>query len=207
MVALRGFAERIHIASPRRNGAAAFMDCSSLNGKAAFFQREVKVLGGRGLLRVNPNHQHAGGAQELRQPIKRRIEGFRRAPSPIDQHDVVLAGRTATICGGRRASKAAAMQLQHQLDAPGTGDDDSMLLRATCERDHRFDDSIARWSGVRGSHDVTIQVRLLPAAHAGGWTADRRLKRLMQAKCLQAKCLQAKCLQAKCLQDKCLAKC
>jgi hypothetical protein len=52
---LRGFANRIHFTSPRRNGAAAFMDGSSLNEKAAPFQREAKVLVGRGLLGVNPD--------------------------------------------------------------------------------------------------------------------------------------------------------
>ena len=34
-IVLRGLADRIHFASPRRNSAAAFMDCSGLNGKAA----------------------------------------------------------------------------------------------------------------------------------------------------------------------------
>jgi hypothetical protein len=50
------------------------------------------------------------------------------------------------------------MQLQHHLDALGTSNDDSVLFRATCKRDHRFDDSIACWSGTRRSHDVTILV-------------------------------------------------
>ena len=154
-------------APPRRNGAAAFMDCSGLNSKAALFQREAKVLGGRGLLRVDPNHQHAGGAQEFHQPIKRRLERFGGAPPPVDQHDIILTGRMTAIRGRSRARKAAALQLQHQLDASGAGDDDSMLLRAAGERDHRVDDSIARGSGMRGSHDITIQVALLPAADAG----------------------------------------
>src|ERR1035437_299449 len=43
------------------------------------------------------------------------------------------------------------MQLQHQLEALGTGYDDSVLLRATCKRDHRFNDSIACGSGTTHS--------------------------------------------------------
>jgi hypothetical protein len=42
-----------------------------------------------------------------------------------------------------------------------------MLLRAACERDHRLDDSIAHGGGTGSSHDVTIQVWLLPAADPG----------------------------------------
>ena len=38
------------------------------------------------------------------------------------------------------------------------GDDDSVLLRAACERDHRFNDAVACWSGSREGHDVTISV-------------------------------------------------
>jgi hypothetical protein len=36
MIALCGFADRIHFASSRRNGALAFKDGSRVNGKAAF---------------------------------------------------------------------------------------------------------------------------------------------------------------------------
>src|ERR1700732_4319218 len=39
---LCGFADRIHFASPRQNGAAAFMDRSVLNDKSAPFQRKAK---------------------------------------------------------------------------------------------------------------------------------------------------------------------
>jgi hypothetical protein len=35
------------------------------------------------------------------------------------------------------------------------------LLRATCKRDHRFDDPVACGSNMREIHDVTIPVRLL----------------------------------------------
>jgi hypothetical protein len=156
--ALRGFADRIHFASPRRNGAAAFMDGSRLNDKAPPFQREAKGFVGRGLLRVNPDHHHAGGPQEAHQPIKRDLEGFERAPPPIDQRYVVLAGRMAAVCRGCGTNITAAMQLQHQLDALGTGDDDSVLFRARCKRDHRVNDSIARWRGTRRIHHVTILV-------------------------------------------------
>jgi hypothetical protein len=134
------------------------MDGSRLNDKAAPLQREAKGFVGCGLLGVNPDDQHTGGTQELHQPVKRYLEGFERAPPPIDQRYVVLASRMAAVCRGCRARIPAAMQLQHQLDAPGTGYDDSVLLRATCERDHRFNDAIACGSGTRGSHDVTMLV-------------------------------------------------
>jgi hypothetical protein len=87
---LRGFADRIHFSAPCRNGAAAVMDGSPLNDEAAPFQREPKGFVGRGLLGVNPDHQHTGGAQEVHQPVKRDLEGFERAPPPIHQRYVVL---------------------------------------------------------------------------------------------------------------------
>jgi hypothetical protein len=51
----------------------------------------------------------------------------------------------AAVCRGCRLNIAAAMKLQHQLDALGSSYDDLMLLRTTCKRDHRFDDLIAYW--------------------------------------------------------------
>jgi hypothetical protein len=38
---------------------------------------------------------------------------------------------------------AAAMQLEHQLGAPRSRNDDALLLRAACECEHRFDDALA----------------------------------------------------------------
>ena len=155
---LRGFADRIQFASPCRNGAAAVVDCSPLNDEAASFQREPKGVVGRGLLGVNPDHQHGGGAQEVHQPVKRDLEGFECTPPPIHQRYCVLPGRMAAVRRGCRASIAAAMQLQHQLDGLGPGYDDSVLLGATCKRNHRFNDAVACGSGTRGSHDVTILI-------------------------------------------------
>jgi hypothetical protein len=134
------------------------MDRSVLNDKSTPFQREAKDFIGRGLLGVNPYHQEADGVQEIHQPIKRGLESSEGAVPPIDQHNVVLACRMATVGRGSRASIAAAMQFQHQLDAPGTSYDDSVLFRETCKRDHRFKDAIACGSGTRGNHDVTIMV-------------------------------------------------
>jgi len=132
------------------------MDRSGLNDKSAPFQREAKGFIGGGLLGVNPYHQDAGGAQEIQQPIKRGLESSERAPPPIDQHYIVLACRMAAVGRGSRASIAAAVQFQHQLDAPGTGYDNSVLLRTSCERDHRFNDAIACGRDARESHDVTM---------------------------------------------------
>jgi len=36
------------------------------------------------------------------------------------------------------------MQRKHQLNALRASDDDLILLRATCEGDHRFDDLLIR---------------------------------------------------------------
>jgi hypothetical protein len=177
--ALRGFAQRIDFASPRGKGAAAFMHGSCLDDKAAPFQGEAKGFVGRGLLGINPDDQQAGGTQEPHQPIKRYLEGFERAPSPIDQRDIVLTGRMATVCRGCRANIAAAMQLQHQLDALGASYDDSVLLRAACKRDHRFNDSIACWSGTRRSHEVTIVVKCLELIR--GQDGPQSTRRLVQA--------------------------
>jgi hypothetical protein len=64
----------------------------------------------------------------------------------------------AAVCRGGRASIAAAMQLQHQLDGLGPGYDDSVLLGAACKRNHRFNDAVAYRGGTRGKHDVTILI-------------------------------------------------
>jgi hypothetical protein len=69
------------------------MDRSGLDDKSAPFQGEAKGFAGRGLLEANPDHRQTGRTQEVHQPIKRDFEGFERAPQPIGQRDVVLAGR------------------------------------------------------------------------------------------------------------------
>jgi hypothetical protein len=53
------------------------------------------------------------------------------------------------------------MQLKHQLDGPGPGYNDSVLLGAACKRHHRFNDAVAYASGTGGSHDVIILIWLL----------------------------------------------
>jgi hypothetical protein len=62
---LRGLADRIHLASPRQNGTAAFMDRSGLDDKSAPFQGEAKGFAGRGLLGGNPDHLRTGRTQEV----------------------------------------------------------------------------------------------------------------------------------------------
>src|ERR1700749_3548273 len=101
---LRGFAERLHSASPRRKGAAAFMNDFRLDQKAAAFQQEAKGFVGRRLLRGNPEDPPTARTQESLPPIKRYLEGSECAPSPIDQRYVVLAGWIAAVCRGCRAS-------------------------------------------------------------------------------------------------------
>jgi hypothetical protein len=137
------------------------MDRSVRNDKSAPFQRKAQGFVGRGLLRIDPDDQHTGGAQELHQPIKRDLQGFERAPPPVNQRYVVLAGRMAAVRRGCCASIAAAMQLQHQLDGLGAGYDNSVLPGAAYKRNHRFNDAVTYGSGTRGSHDVTILIQLL----------------------------------------------
>jgi hypothetical protein len=150
----------------RQNGAAAFMDRSALNDKSAPFQRKSKGLVGHGFLRIDPDDHSTGRTQEINQPIKRDLQGFERAPPPINQRDVVLSSRPTAVCRGGCTSIAAAMQLQHQLDGFGPGYDDSVLLRAICKGKHRFDDAVARGrdrmdrSDKRRSHDVTVLIWL-----------------------------------------------
>src|SRR5580692_8332115 len=100
---LGGFADRIHFASSRQNGAAAFMDRSVLNDKSAPFQRKAKGFVSRGLLRINPDDKHTGRAQELHQPIKRDLQSFERAPPPVNQRYAVLGGLMAAVCRSGRA--------------------------------------------------------------------------------------------------------
>ena len=143
------------------------MNGSGLNHKTAPFQRLAKGFVGRGLLGVDPDDQYTGGTQEVHQPVKRDLKGFERAPPPIDQRYVVLAGRMAAVRRCCRANIAATLQLQHELDALGASNDDSVLLRATCKRNHRFDDAIACRSGMRGSHVSPFLVSLCADAVAG----------------------------------------
>jgi hypothetical protein len=151
---LRGFADRAHFASSCQNGAAAFMDRSVRNDKSAPFQRKAKGFVSRDLLRINPDDQRTSGTQELRQPIKRDLQGSEWAPPPVNQRYLVLAAWMAAVCRGCRASIATAMQLQHQRDGFGPGHDDSVLLRAACKRNHRLNNSVA--SGIlRGRHNIT----------------------------------------------------
>src|SRR6266851_1367160 len=93
---LCGLADQIHFASPRQNGAAAFMDRSVLNDKSAPFQRKAKGFVSRGLLRIIPDDQHTGGAQELHQPIKRDLQRFERAPPPVNQRFFLMIRRPPT---------------------------------------------------------------------------------------------------------------
>src|SRR5664279_5271422 len=166
---LSGLADRIHFAPPRRNRAAAVMNGSGLDHKAALFQRLAKGFVGRGLLGVNPDDQHTGRTQESHQPVECDLKALERAPPPIDQRYVVWACRMAAVRRCCRANIAPTLQLQHELDALGASNDDSVLLRATCKRDHRFNDAIACRSGMRGSHVSPFLVSLALTRLPAGW--------------------------------------
>jgi hypothetical protein len=153
---LCGFADGFHLVSPGQDSATAFMDRSVLNDKSAPFQRKAKSFVGRGLLGINPDNQHTRRTQELYQPIKRELQGFERGPPPINQCHVVLAGWLTAVCRGCSPRVAATMQIQHQLDGPGPGHDDTLLFRTACKPNHWFKDAVACGGATRGSHDVTI---------------------------------------------------
>jgi hypothetical protein len=88
--ALRCFLQRISLQSPRRKRATAFMDGALLDHEAAFLERGAKALVRRGLLRIDPNHQHPAAAEKIPKPVQRRLEGMERATPPIDKCDVIL---------------------------------------------------------------------------------------------------------------------
>jgi len=146
------------MASPGQDRATAFMDRPVLNDKSAPFQRKAKGFVGRGLLGINPDDEHTRRTQELYQPIKRDLQGFERAPPPVNQRNVVLAGRLTAVCRGCSLRVAATIQIQHQLDGLGPGHDDTVLLRTACKRNHWFKDAVACGGATKGSHDVTILI-------------------------------------------------
>jgi hypothetical protein len=47
------------------------------------------------LLSIDPHYEYSGGAKEVHKPIERRLKSAERAPPPIDERNVVLAGREA----------------------------------------------------------------------------------------------------------------
>lgn len=105
--ALRGLAKRCHIGAPTREGAAALMDGSRLDDKATPLKRGTKGVIGRGLLRINPDHQLTGWTEEFHQPIQRGLKGQECAPTPIDQRYIILACRKAAIRHTRHMKEAA----------------------------------------------------------------------------------------------------
>jgi hypothetical protein len=167
--------------SARQNGAAAFMHCSALNDKSTPFQRMSKGFIGHGFLRIDPDDQRTGRTQEIYQPIKRDLQGFEGAPSPINQRDVILARRAAAVCRRGCTSIATPLQFQHQLDGLGARHDDSVLLRATRKCNHRFDDAVACGSDKRMSHDDTVLISLFGIARygAGGLSTSRASRRCL----------------------------
>jgi hypothetical protein len=99
-----------------------------------------------------PHHQHCACSEEIRQPVKRRLERVKRAPPPIDQRGVILRGRTAAIGSRSGSQEAAPLQFEHQFDAPRAGHDDALLRRAACQRDHRLENPVAGGQFNRRHH-------------------------------------------------------
>src|SRR5262245_41855682 len=139
----RHFGERPGVAPLRRYRAAVLADGAGLDDEAVGSERATEVAVVGGILRIDPDHDNSRRAQEIHQPIERRLERLDRALPPVDQRHVVLSGRQAAICRRRHANMAAAMQLEHQLGALRSRHDDALQLRAAREREHRFDDALA----------------------------------------------------------------
>ena len=55
------------------------MNGALLDDEAALLERGAKALVRRGLLRVDPNHQHAAGAEKIHKPVQGRLKGVERA--------------------------------------------------------------------------------------------------------------------------------
>jgi hypothetical protein len=107
------------------------------------FQHGAELAVAGTVLGVDPDDQRTQGRKKLNEPIQRRFEGLDRVPSPINEGCVLLTARQAAIRRRGDTNIAAAMQLEHQLGAFRAGHNDPMMLRATCELDHRFDDAFA----------------------------------------------------------------
>ena len=94
------------------------MDGALNDDEAARLQQGTKVLVRRRLLSIDPHYEYSGGAKEVHKPIERSLKSAERAPPPIDERNVILAGGEAAISRRRCAEIAAALQFHHHFHAP-----------------------------------------------------------------------------------------
>jgi hypothetical protein len=124
--ALRRLLDRIGLRSSRQKRATAFMHGAVHDNEAAFRHRGAKAFVRCWFLCVNPNHQHSARAEEIHQPVHRRLKRVKRASPPIHKRNVVLTGWTAAIARRCRQQISAPVQLQHQFHALRAGYHDAL---------------------------------------------------------------------------------
>jgi hypothetical protein len=172
--ALRRLLDRIGLRSSRQKRATAFMHGAVHDNEAAFRYRGAKAFVRCWFLCVNPNHQHSARAEEIQQPVHRRLKRVKRASPPIHKRNVVLTGWTAAIARRCRQQISAPVQLQHQFHALRAGYHDALARRAARERDHRINNSVAS-GDLRGRHNITCFRSFSPARRGPGPCGDRSL--------------------------------
>ena len=124
--ALRRLLDRIGLRSSRQKRATAFMHGAVHDNEAALRHQGAKAFVRCWFLCVNPNHQHSARAEEIHQPVHRRLKRVKRASPPIHKRNVVLTGWTAAIARRRRQQISAPVQLQHQFHALRAGYHDAL---------------------------------------------------------------------------------
>jgi hypothetical protein len=124
--ALGRLLDRIGVRSSRQKRATAFMHGAVHDNEAAFRHRGAKAFVRCWFLCVNPNHQHSARAEEIHQPVHRRLKRVKRASPPIHKRNVVLTGWTAAIASRCRQQISAPVQLQHQFHALRAGHHDAL---------------------------------------------------------------------------------
>src|SRR5260370_26161037 len=113
--AVRGLSDRIVLRSSRQKRATAFMHGAVHDNEAAFRHRGAKAFVRRWFLCVTPNNQHSARAEEIHQPVHRRLERVKRASPPINKRNVVLPGWTADITRRAIQKTSTAVQLHHRI--------------------------------------------------------------------------------------------
>ena len=125
--ALRRLLDRIGLRSSRQERATTFMYGAVHDNEAAFRHRGAKAFVRYWFLCANPNHQHSARAEEIHQPVHRRLKRVKRASPPIHKRNVVLTGWTAAIARRCRQQISAPVQLQHQFHALRAGYYDALV--------------------------------------------------------------------------------
>jgi len=139
----RGLPKGDGLRAPRQKHAATWMLGALQDDEAALRYCGTKSVLRSCLLRVEPDHQHGAGAQEIVEPIHCRIECVKRASPPIHERDFILTCRPAAIPCSSRQQISATMQLNHQFHALRADHDDALPRRAVRDGHHRIDDPVA----------------------------------------------------------------